>query len=67
MLAKGWIKPSVSLYGSLILLVQIKTGELWMYIEFHTLNANTKLDVFPLPFIADFLIFYWILESLPKP
>ena len=55
MLAKGWIKPSVSPYGSPVLFVQKKTGELWMCIDFHALNANTKLDVFPLPCIADLL------------
>ena len=47
MLANGWIKPSVSLYGSLVLFVQKKTGQLWMCIDFHTLNANAKLGVFP--------------------
>ena len=26
-----------------------------MCIDFHALNTNTKLDVFPLPCIADFL------------
>ena len=53
MLAKGWIKPSVSPYGSPVLFVWKKTGELWMCIDFHAINANTSLDVFPLPCIAD--------------
>ena len=55
MLAKGWIKPSVSLYSIPVLFVQKKTGELLVCINFCAQNANTKLDVFPLPFIADFL------------
>ena len=55
MLAKGWIKPSVSPYGGPVLFVQKKTGKLWMCIDFCALNANTKLDVFPLPRIADLL------------
>ena len=55
MLAKGWIKPSVSPYGSPILFVQKKTGKLWICIDFYALNANTKLAVFPLPCIADLL------------
>ena len=55
MLAKGWIKPSVSPYGSPVLFVWKKTGKLQMCIDFHALNANTKLDVFPLPRIADLL------------
>ena len=53
MLAKGWIKPSVSPYGSHVLFVQKKIGELWMCIDFCAPNANTKLDVLPLPRIAD--------------
>ena len=32
-----------------------KTGKLRMCIDFHALNANTKLDVFPLPCIANLL------------
>ena len=55
MLDKGWIKPSVSPYGCPVLLVQKKTGKLQMCIDFHALNANIKLDVFPLPCIADLL------------
>ena len=55
MLAKGWIKPSVSPYGSSVLFVRKKTGKLWTCIDFHALNANTKLDVFYLPHIANFL------------
>ena len=54
-MAKVWIKPSVSLYGSPVLFVQKKTGQLWMCIDFHELNASKKLDVFPLPRIADLL------------
>ena len=55
MLVKGWIKPSVSPYGGLVLFVQNKTGELQVCIDFHALNANIKLDVLPLPRIDDFL------------
>ena len=55
MLAKGWIKPNVSPYGSPVLFVRKKTGNLRMCIDFCALNANMKLDVFPLPRIADLL------------
>ena len=55
MLTKGWIKPSVSLYDSPLLFVLKKSSELRMCIDFHALNANTKLDVFSLPCIADLL------------
>ena len=46
MLAKGWIKPSVSPYGSPVLFVQKKTGKLRMCIDFCALNDNTKLRCF---------------------
>ena len=55
MLAKGWIKPSVSPYGHPVLFVRKKTGELCMCIDFRSFNANTKPDVFPLPRISDLL------------
>ena len=55
MLAKGWIKPSVFLYSSPVLLVGKKTSKQRMCIDFRVLNANRKLDVFTLPYIADLL------------
>ena len=55
MLAKGWIKPSVSPYRSPVLFIRKKTGKFRMCIDFCALNANTKLDVFLLPHIDDFL------------
>ena len=55
MLAKGWIKPSVSPYSSPVLFVQKKIGKLQICIDFHALNANMKLNVFLLPRIADLL------------
>ena len=55
MLAKGWIRPSTSPYGAPILFVRKKTGELRMCIDFWSLNKQTKLDVFPIPRIADLL------------
>ena len=55
MLAKGWIKPSASPYGSPVLFVHKKTGKFCIFVGFCALNANKKLDVFPLPHIADLL------------
>ena len=53
MLEKGWICPSVSPYGALLLFVHKKTGKLPMCIDYRALNHQTKLDVFPIPRIAD--------------
>ena len=55
MIAKGWIHPSVSPYGTLILFVHKKTSRLRMCVDFRTLNSNMQLDVFPLPRISDLL------------
>ena len=33
--------------------VRKKTGELRMCIDYHSLNRQTKLDVFPIPRVAD--------------
>ena len=45
--------PSVSPYGTLILFVQKNTGELRMCIDYHSLNHQMRLDVFPIPCVAD--------------
>ena len=55
MLEKGWIRPSVSPYGAPLLFVCKKTGKLRMCIDYHALNCQTKLDIFPIPRIADLL------------
>ena len=55
MLEKGWICPSMSPYGALLLFVRKKTGKLRMCIDYRALNRQTKLDVFPIPRIADLL------------
>ena len=55
MLEKGWIRLSVSPYGAPLLFVCKKSGELRMCIDYHALNRQTKLDVFPIPRIADLL------------
>ena len=55
MLAKGWIRPSVSPYGAPILFVRKKTSELRMCVDFRSLNKQTRLDMFPIPRIYDLL------------
>ena len=53
MIAKGWIRLSVSLYGAPTLFVCKKTGELRMYVDFQALNSNIQLEIFYLPCISD--------------
>ena len=55
MLAKGWIRPSVSPYGAPILFVRKKTGKLCMCVDFRSLNKQMRLDMFPIPRIHDLL------------
>ena len=55
MLEKGWIRPSVSPYGAPLLFVCKKTCKLQMCIDYRALNRQTKVDVFPIPRIADLL------------
>ena len=55
MLEKGWIRPSISPYGALLLFVSNKTGKLQMCTDYRALNRQTKLDIFPIPRIADLL------------
>ena len=55
MLEKGWTNPLYSRIITISYLSEKKTDELHMWIDFHTLNANIKLDDFNLPCIADFL------------
>ena len=55
MLAKVWIRPSVSPYGAPILFVRKKTGELCMCVDFRGLNKQTRLDMFPIKRIHDLL------------
>ena len=40
MIGKGWIRPSVGLYGAPILFVHKKTGELQMCIDFRALKLK---------------------------
>ena len=52
-LAKGWIEPSTSPYGSPILFVSKKDGGLRMCIDFRALNKITIKNRYPIPRIED--------------
>ena len=43
----------MSPYGAPILFVRKKTGELRMCIDYRSLNRQTRLNVFPIPRVAD--------------
>ena len=51
----GFIQPSSSLHGALVLFVRKKDGSLWLCVDFRGLNKISKKDHYPLPFIFDLL------------
>ncbi|GBG73818.1 hypothetical protein CBR_g17156 [Chara braunii] len=55
LIEKGWIRPSVSPYGSPVLFVPKKGGTLRMCIDYRGLNAITVKNRKPLPRIDDLL------------
>ena len=55
MLAKGWIKESTSEYGHPLLFVKKKDGTMRMCVDFRGLNANTRVDRYPIPRIDDLM------------
>ena len=55
LLAKEFIQPSSSPYGSPVLFVQKKDGGLRMCVDFRALNAITRKDKHPVPRIDDLL------------
>ncbi|GBG61947.1 hypothetical protein CBR_g26110 [Chara braunii] len=55
LIEKGWIRPSVSPYGSPVLFVPKKGGTLRMCIDYRGLNAITVKNREPLPRIDDLL------------
>ena len=55
LLAKGFIKPSKSPYGSPVLFVAKKDGSLRMCIDYRGLNKQTVSNKYPLPRIDDML------------
>ena len=55
MLEKDCIHPNISPHGALLLFVCNNASKLRMCIDYHVLNHQTNLDVFPIPRIADLL------------
>ena len=55
MLEKGWIAPSTSPYGHPVLFAHKKDGSLQLCVDFRSLNANIRLDRYPLPHIDELL------------
>ena len=53
LLEEGWIRPSVSPYGHPILFARKKDGTLRMCVDYRTLNANTRVDRYPIPRIDE--------------
>ncbi|GBG81215.1 hypothetical protein CBR_g31887 [Chara braunii] len=55
LLAKGWIRPSCSPYGSPVLFVRNKNKDLRLCIDYRKLNVQTIKNADPLPRIDDLL------------
>ncbi|GBG76400.1 hypothetical protein CBR_g22148 [Chara braunii] len=55
LLEKGWIRPSSSVYGALVLFVRKKNKDLRLCIDYRKLNAQTIKNADPLPRIDDLL------------
>jgi hypothetical protein len=51
LLDKGYIRPSVSPWGCLVLFVKKKDKELCLCVDYHLLNAVTIKNKYPLPCI----------------
>lgn len=53
LLEKGFIKPSISPWGALILFVNKKDGSMWLYIDYQELDKVMMKNKYPLPRIND--------------
>ena len=55
LIEKGFIWPSSSLWGALVLFVRKKDGSLWLCIDYRQLNQVTVKNKYPLPRVDDLL------------
>ena len=53
LLEKGFIHPSVSPWGALVLFVKKKDSTLWLCVDYRQLNKMTMKNKYPLPIIDD--------------
>ena len=53
LLSKGFIRPSVSPWGALVLFVNKKDGYMCMYIDYRHMNKVTIRSKYPIPPIDD--------------
>jgi hypothetical protein len=51
--AKGFIRPSSSPWGALVLFIEKKDGTQWICVDYHSLNEVTIKNKYPLPRIDD--------------
>ena len=51
----GFIHPSKSLHRALVLFIKKKAGNLWLCIDYCSLNHITKKDHYPLPLLTNLL------------
>ena len=54
-LQEGWLQPSISAWGTAILIVPKKDNTWRMCVDYRDLNALTVADAYPLPRIDDLL------------
>jgi hypothetical protein len=47
--ARGFIRPSSSPWGALVLFVEKKDGTQWMHVDYRSLNEVTIKNKYPLP------------------
>ena len=55
LLEKSWIQPSSSQYNHPLLFAKKKDGTLRICIDYKALNANTIIDIYPIPWIDNIL------------